>query len=223
MTTDYSDSIDTQAGHQVYSRWTLPFYDFVVHGISNRWFWSCPTARLQQWFDHHATGNHLDVGVGTGFFLDRSRRENPWQRIALLDANPDCLRSTAQRIARHRPEVIQADLSESFRDRTSPFQSVSMMYVLHCLPGKLEFRQRVVQHCSEVLLPGGCLFGATILGQPRPSSSLGMRVMDIYNRKGVFGNANDSIELLESVLSSQLDEVIVEQFGSVAMFSAVRR
>lgn len=223
MTLHSTEPINTQAGHQIYSQRTLPFYDLVVHGISNRWFWNCPTERLQRWFDQHVTENHLDVGVGTGFFLDRSKRQDAWRRIGLLDANPACLNAAANRISRHQPEVIQADLSESFHDRAAPFQSVSLMYVLHCLPGELDFRRSVLQHCSQALLPGGCLFGATILGIPQPNGWLGKRVMAAYNRKGVFGNANDTIDSLQQVLSGEFDEVVIEQLGSVAMFSGVRR
>ena len=223
MTTDASQSIDTRAGHQIYSQRSLPFYDLIVHGISNRWFWNCPTARLQHWFDHHVSKNHLDVGVGTGYFLDRSTRQDAWQRIGLLDANRACLDTAAQRIARHQPEVFEVDLSEPFHDRMAPFESVSLMYVLHCLPGDPDFRRRVLQHCTDALVSGGCLFGATILGKPQPKGFLGKRLMAAYNRKGVFGNADDTIESLREILSGHLEEVVIEQVGSVAMFSGERR
>lgn len=60
-----------EAGQAVYSKRTLAFYDFVVLGFSNRFLWKCPTQRLVHLYNNNITLNHLDVGVGTGYFLDR--------------------------------------------------------------------------------------------------------------------------------------------------------
>ena len=57
------------AGQAVYSKRVLRIYDFVVLGVSNRFIWKCPTQRLEQHYNQHITANHLDVGVGTGYFL----------------------------------------------------------------------------------------------------------------------------------------------------------
>lgn len=61
------------AGQAVYTKRTLALYDILVLGISNRLIWKCPTARLVDHYNTHLTANHLDVGVGTGYFLDRCR------------------------------------------------------------------------------------------------------------------------------------------------------
>ena len=42
---------------------------------------------------------HLDVGVGTGWFLDRVRPPADLE-LTLLDANPACLHHAAARLAR---------------------------------------------------------------------------------------------------------------------------
>ncbi|MBI1249097.1 methyltransferase domain-containing protein [bacterium] len=212
-------AVDTEPGHRAYTPGLLKWYDLIVHGFSNRWLWHCPTARLQEWFDQHANENHLDIGVGTGFFLDRSKRLKPGQRIGLLDANPNCLAVAAKRIERLNPEVIQANLAEDFHDRADPFQSVSLMYVLHCLPGDVDFRSQVIDHAAAILLPGGTLFGATILGEPKPKGWLGRRVMASYNQKGIFGNQQDTQSSLEDVLAKVLQDVQIEQVGSVALFA----
>ncbi len=217
------DSLDTHSGHRIYTRTALSWYDMIVHGFSNRWLWNCPTARLKQWFDQYVSGNHLDVGVGTGFFLDHSKKLNANSRVGLLDANENCLDAAARRIARFQPEIIQANLAEPFDGRAVPFESLSLMYVLHCLPGSVPFRCRVIEQCAATLLSGGCLFGATILGQPQPRGWLARRVMASYNEKGIFGNASDTKESLAEVLSGSLTDVRLEQVGSVALFAATRR
>jgi len=58
------------AGQAVYSKRVLGNYDLVVLGLSNRFLWRCPTERLLEHYNRHVTENHLDVGVGTGYFLD---------------------------------------------------------------------------------------------------------------------------------------------------------
>ncbi|MEW4565991.1 class I SAM-dependent methyltransferase [Bremerella sp. JC770] len=212
-------NLDVHSGHQVYTPRLLRWYDLIVHGVSNRWFWSCPTQLLEAWFDEHATNNHLDIGVGTGFFPDRCSVFSPDARIGLLDANPNCLAAAAKRLKRFQPETFEANLAEPFTQLKEPFTSVSLMYVLHCLPGDVAFRARVIQHASSVLAADGKLFGATILGQPQPTSWLGRQVMDSYNRKGIFGNQHDSLSALREVLEVSLADVEIEQVGSVAMFA----
>ena len=61
------------AGQAVYTRRTLLAYDFVVLGLSNRFVWKCPTWQLEAHYNWHVSANHLDVGVGTGYFPDRCR------------------------------------------------------------------------------------------------------------------------------------------------------
>ncbi|QDU77208.1 Methyltransferase domain protein [Bremerella volcania] len=214
-----TDNWDIHSGHQVYTPRLLRWYDLIVHGVSNRWFWSCPTQLLIAWFDEHATSNHLDIGVGTGYFLDHCSVFSDDARIGLLDANPNCLAAAAKQLKRYKPETYEANLAEPFKEAMAQFSSVSLMYVLHCLPGDPEFRKRVIQHASAALEADGKLFGATILGQPGPSSWLGRHVMASYNRKGIFGNEHDTEASLREVLETCLTNVEIEQVGSVALFA----
>ena len=96
---------DVRAGQAVYTRRGLRLYDFIVHGLSNRFVWRCPTQGLVAHYNRHVTANHLDVGVGTGYFLERCRFPPGAPRIALLDINRNSLDFAAGRIARHRPET----------------------------------------------------------------------------------------------------------------------
>jgi hypothetical protein len=70
------------AGHAVYTKRMLGIYDFLVLGLSNRLIWRCPTQRLVDHYNRHVTANHLDVGVGTGYFLDRCRFSSNAPRVA---------------------------------------------------------------------------------------------------------------------------------------------
>ena len=61
------------AGQAVYTKGNLAAYDLFVLGISNRYIWKCPSVRIKEHYNQHLSSNHLDVGVGTGYFLDQCR------------------------------------------------------------------------------------------------------------------------------------------------------
>ena len=63
-------------------------------------------------YDHHISPNHLDVGVGTGYFLDHCRFETPSPRMGLIDPNSPSLDAAGRRLARYAPEIHQADILE---------------------------------------------------------------------------------------------------------------
>ena len=75
-----------EAGQAVYTKPLLASYDLLVLGLSNRMIWRCPTKHLLALYDRSVTSNHLDVGVGTGFFLDRCRFPTERPRLALKQA-----------------------------------------------------------------------------------------------------------------------------------------
>src|SRR5687768_2190711 len=58
------------AGHAFYTRRTLAVYDVAILGFFSPVAWRSPAARIVAHYDQHASGSHLDVGVGTGYFLD---------------------------------------------------------------------------------------------------------------------------------------------------------
>ncbi len=56
------------AGQAFYTDRTLPNYDLRVLTLSNPLIWRCPTTRLLQFFNAHVSANHLDIGVGSGYY-----------------------------------------------------------------------------------------------------------------------------------------------------------
>ena len=76
--------------HAVYTPSALAFYDLVVHGLSNRLAWRCPTSRLVGLYETNLSANHLEAGAGTGLFIDRAGTD--FDRLVLLDINEHCLR-----------------------------------------------------------------------------------------------------------------------------------
>lgn len=208
-----------EAGQAVYTRRTLALYDFVVLGVSNPFIWKCPTRRLEEHYARHLSANHLDVGVGTGYFLDRCRFPADTPRVALMDLNPDTLAFAAQRIARHAPKTYRRNVLEPIAFAGEGFDSVGVNYLLHCLPGSLAEKAVVFDHLKALMNPGAVIFGSTLLQGGVPRSALARGLMAAYNRKGIFSNREDDLETLQHELGQRFREVSVEVLGCAALFS----
>ncbi len=207
-------------GQAAYTKVSLRIYDLMVLGFSNRFLWGCPTEELLKLYDGNVSASHLDVGVATGFFLDRCRFPVERPRLALLDLNQTCLDTAARRVARFRPEIYRANVLQPIPIEAPPFQSIAMMYLLHCLPGPMARKAAAFGYLKAHLAPGGRFFGATILGRGVTHNALGRRVMALYNAKGIFGNAEDDAESLRRALAQHFAEVELRMHGRVALFSA---
>ena len=218
--TEVSSEAESWAGQAVYTARSLKVYDAVVLGFSNRFLWDCPTAGLLAHYDANVSANHLDAGVATGYFLDACRFPVEKPRLGLLDLNPLCLEAAARRVARYRPETYRADVLAPLSLPVEPFDSLGVMYLLHCLPGPMSRKAAALGNLKALLAPGAQVFGATILGQGVAHNALGRRVMAFYNRRGIFGNAEDDLAGLRDALAAQFDDVDVRLRGRVALFTA---
>ena len=175
-----------RAGQAAYTKGNLRLYDFIVLGLTNHLIWNCPTKRLVQQYDIHITANHLDVGVGTGYFLDQCRFPSHTPRVALSDINRNSLDFAAQRIARHSPETYLRNVLEPVSIDAAKFDSVGINYLLHCLPGTIAAKSVILDHLKALMNPNAVLFGSTLLQGGVSRSWLARRLMAFYNKKGIF-------------------------------------
>lgn len=215
-------------GQAVYSRRVLAVYDLVVLGISNRFIWRCPTKRLLAMYDQHVSANHLDVGVGTGYFLDRCTfplkgTEPP--RISLFDLNRNSLSYTANRIARYGPTTHHGNVLEPIAldengSEHEKYDSVAMNYLLHCLPGTMATKSVAFDHLRSHMNPAAVLFGATVLPPASAGNLLASQLMGVYNRRGIFSNQQDDLDSLREQLSMRFTDVSITVVGCVALFAA---
>lgn len=81
-------------GQAVYTRKMMLEYNLRVLLFSNYCLWRCPTAFLRAEYHKKMSANHLDVGVGTGWYLQKSLTSEQ-HRVALFDLNPICLATSA--------------------------------------------------------------------------------------------------------------------------------
>lgn len=207
-----------KAGQAIYTKITLLFYDFWVLGVSNSLIWKCPTPVLLEQYNQLVTANHLDVGVGTGYFLDRCKFPSHSPRVALMDLNENSLGFTQERIARYTPEVYKHNILEPVGFEIQPFDSIGINYLLHCLPGTMATKEIVFQYLKPLLNSGGILFGATLLQGGVQRNFAARQLMQFYNSKGVFSNTADDLETLTKNLEANFSQVSVKTQGCVALF-----
>ena len=180
-------SDEVEAGQRVYTPLVLWGYDLVVLGFSNRFVWRCRSSRMLDRYNTYVGARHLDVGVGTGWFLDHCDWPVETPQVTLLDLNQNSLSAASKRIRRYAPATIQANVLDQVELGDVRFDSIGVNYLFHCLPGELESKAATVaSSLRPSLASSGVLFGSTILGQGVRHNVLGRRLMRLYNRKGIF-------------------------------------
>ncbi len=214
---------DTRKAAAVYTPLTLAFYDLAVLRLSNSFIWQCSTHVLLDFYNQHISDKHLDIGVGTGYFLDRCRFPSTAPQIALFDLNPHSLAKSAKRLRRYNPSCYIGDVLRGIDIDMSGFGSVSLNYLLHCLPGDLASKSVVFEYVKPLLRDGGVIFGSTILGEGVRHNPLAKQLMKIHNAKGIFSNWSDRQSDLEAGLKAHFEEHEIRIAECVALFSARKR
>lgn len=213
--------VDIDKGQSVYTPFTLKVYNLLVLNISNRWIWRCSKKTQLDQFKQLVSANHLDIGVGTGYYLQHCQWP-PQTRISLLDLNPNCLDTAKSLLHAYEPDTYLADIFKPQPELANKFSSISMNYLLHCLPGNMKIKEIAIHNATSMLKPGGILFGATILGDEHLQSKLSRTLAGFYNKKGIFSNQEDTLVGLENALKTHLADVEIKVVGCVALFKGRR-
>ena len=211
---------ETHDGIAIYSRFALNFYNAFVLGYNNRFVWKCPTRQTLSLYEQHTSRNHLDVGVGTGYYLSRARLAPGKRRVGLMDMSENCLAHASRQLNKFQPETYVANILGQMPSGIRAFDSVSMCYVLHCIPGDMVYKQIAFRNLSSIMNPGGLFFGTTLLPNS-PADNWQSRLQSrIYNRRGVFHNVNDTLQDLETSLSRYFEIRSLDMTGCAAVFVA---
>ncbi len=72
----------------------------------------------------------------------------------------------------------------------------------------------VFDHLLTLMTRSATLFGATIVQDDAPRSRAAQMVMNFYNSKGIFSNAEDTAADLENELRKRFGEVRLVQHGA---------
>jgi SAM-dependent methyltransferase len=206
------------AGQRDYNRVLLNAYDPLVLGPIARFVWRCPTSGLVERYRRHIREPHLDVGPGTGYFLEHSGLA-AGSRVTILDPNPTVLRHVSGRLQGFDVTAVEADVLKPL-PVSGPFASAALHLVIHCLPGPLERKAHAVANVAAVLAPDGVLFGASVLGRGADHRWIARRVLTAFNRQGGFDNLDDTEDGLRAILSQSFERVELDVVGSAALFVA---
>lgn len=136
-----------------------------------------------------------------------------------MDVNPTPLEFASRRLARYGPERYCRNVLEPIALDAEKFDSVGINYLLHCVPGSIESKAVAFDNLKTLMNPGAVLFGSTLLEGGVPRSGFAKRLMDAYNRKGIFSNRQDDLDGLKSALGRRFRDVSVEVVGCAALFS----
>lgn len=165
--------------------------------------------------------NHLEIGAGSGFFLEHTLCTDFVRRLGLLDLNKRCLAKCAARLKLFDPQIRHHDILEPLESEDHKFSSVGMNYVLHCISGGFRCNQRIFGHVQSQLAKGGVLFGATLVRQPIHDGILSWLFMKLLNALGIFNNTDHTVGELRRALEASFREVEVSMVGNAAVFRAI--
>ncbi|MBF6354486.1 methyltransferase [Nocardia higoensis] len=216
-----TSTVDNDHGQSFYRTNRLNGYDLVTVNAANRVLWRCPPQRLVEHYDRNVAARHLDIGPGTGYYLDHCHFPVAQPTLTLLDLNPDPLTFAAQRLARYTPATVRADLLSPLPPVPgSPFDSIGVNYVLHCLPNQSQGRGDVFARLKPLLNTDGVLFGSTVVTGGAPATVLSNAFNALYQRMGAFHNQRDTVDTLHDALAEHFGSLVLEVRGSTVLFTA---
>ena len=211
-------------GYKLYGNKNLKKYDSLVLGFTGKLISNSDAKKLiSSLYRKNLSSNHLDIGPGSGYFLDNTPFPTDNPKLVLSDIHPDCLSYCAKRLTRYNPLFFQTNILSPFQVNTT-FDSISMNWVLHCIPGQLNQKLNVVcRNIVPILNRKGTFFGSTVIGKKGNFNFFGNVFNYVYNWMGVFSNLDDDVESLKKVLEKYFDNVNITIHGSLALFSGVAK
>lgn len=194
----------------------LNLYDWLLYGFVSQYLWGCTIEFLVNRYKVLVGKTHLEVGVGTGYLLDKFNPENIV--IDLMDLSESCLQKTSQRLKRYKPATFKQNILESCTEYSKQYESICLNYVLHCVPGDFKTKSIAFGNLKELLTPEGVLFGTTVIRKNNAGHVLAQLFMLFVNMVGLFNNLNDDPEELRLGLEEHFEYVDVIVVSSTAVF-----
>jgi 2-polyprenyl-3-methyl-5-hydroxy-6-metoxy-1,4-benzoquinol methylase len=179
--------------------------------------WRCSRLLLLDLYNRNLGSRHLDIGPGTGYFLDECHFPVAEPRVVLADNSVAVLRAVTRRISRYHPDTVLVEAPE-LNLKESQFDSVAMLNFLHCLPGNLASKCVIFDHIIGHVSPGGRIFGCTILGEGVRHSLPAQAFLKRLNRNGMFHNTSDTLDSLHKELGTRFADYRIRVYGSIAFF-----
>jgi SAM-dependent methyltransferase len=221
MTPPLPNPVDIRKGAAFYNARGLFIYNLYVLRFNNRYLWRCPRRLLLRHYDQHIRSNHLDVGPGTGWYLQHVAFPCRNPRVTLLDLSLDSLATASRRLRKLSPVLVNADIFSPI-PTDEKYGSIAANYVFHCIPGDWDTKSLAIGQIAAALSDEGVFFGSTILGQGVRHNLLGRRTMARFNASGTFHNDKDDLAGLQKALDTHFEQYTTTIVGTIALFSATR-
>ena len=210
-------------GQADYTRTLLPLYDRLVLGPIAQYVWRLPPELHDhvRFYREHIRPKHLDVGPGTGYFLEHAGLPDG-SKVTIVDPNANVLQHVQKRlgrVARLELTAVEADVLKPL-PVAGPFDSAALSFVLHCLPGPMERKAAAIANIARVMAPDGVLFGTTVLGAGADHNRLARAFLRAFNRRGAFGNLQDTEVGLHEILKRSFHDVDLRSIHGIAIFVA---
>jgi len=205
---------------RVYTRPALRIYDAIIMGLLARWVWRCPTAVFISLYDALVSSHHAEIGVGTGYCLDKCRADI--DRLALIDLNPNCLEHSRSRLDRYAPTTHVRNVLERVAVHGGPFKTIALGGVLHCLPGSMQDKGRVFDNLRPILADDAVVFGYTLVSDTGSLGPVAFIARAVLNKLRIVNNYADTSDALRHELDKRFDMHVVTRVGAIAFFIASR-
>lgn len=220
ITHQESVALKINRSQQYFNKVSLFFYDFILYGVISKYAWGSSIQRLDSHYKKYVRSNHLEVGVGTGFLLNRVVFDSTKPRLVLMDLSPECLAKTELKVSRYTPETYIQNLLAPVQHKMAKFDSIGINYVMHCVPGSFKEKGIAFSHLQPLLTENGVLFGTTVLSEGVHKNLLAKPFMWLMNYLGVFNNRKDNARDLKDFLEKNFQVIAFEVVGVTAFFAA---
>ncbi|WP_225729306.1 MULTISPECIES: class I SAM-dependent methyltransferase [unclassified Nocardia] len=218
------NSVGTPApdsGAAIFTPASLSVYDLIVLRFNNSLVWRCPSGEQLALYNANLSGNHLDIGPGSGWYLSKATFPVDDPTVALFDLNQNSLNMTTRRLRQRgiEPERLVGNVVEPLGLNTR-FDSVAANYVMHCVPGNWAEKGIAFRHIADATSDTGRFFGSTILARGVPTGWMARTTLSNYNARHIFHNADDDFDGLSTALNAAFGEVELTVRGLVACWTA---
>ena len=209
-------------GQLFFSTMSHWLYDSLLYKYITGTIWRCSQDNLLDNYVENISGDHLEVGVGSGYLLSRTLCAEGLKRLVLLDLNRRCLAKSESRLSELSPWAVRHNVLEPLPKELCGFGSIGMNYVLHCIPGSFRNNRKIFSHLHAALRDGGVLFGATLIPGPLRQGVAASLFMSLLRVLGIFHNSNHTQRGLKISLEATFKQVNVTRIGSALIFVAVK-
>jgi len=200
---------------------SIKFYDFLVNDLNCNYAWRCHKSNIFKNYQKNLRSNHLEIGPGSGYFLNPKFHKKEISNLFLMDVNQPILEASQQNLEKHYSNIQLLNHNIFNKELDSlKINSIGINYVLHCVPGPLDQKLEKL----HLNLPKNTnIFGATVISDFERQTELSKLELKVLNHKGIFNNKMDfSNDFIDFVAKNKLENSY-QIVGNVLIFQFINK